>query len=73
MLDLLLIAIIVLLIFGAKKLPTIGSGLGSAIKSLRRSKTGAASAKRAERVESMRPDAEFPEVTDPDRSRRKGG
>lgn len=73
MLDLLLIAIIVLLIFGSKKLRTIGSDLGSAVKGLRRGMARGASEKRAEQVESMGPDAEFPEVADLERRRRKGG
>lgn len=71
MIDLLLILIIVLLIFGSKKLRTIGSDLGSAIKGFRRGMTEGSSAKRVEQVQST-PDAEFPEVADPDRSRRKG-
>jgi len=71
-LDLLLIAIIVLLIFGSKKLRTIGSDLGSAVKSFRRGMTEGSSGKRTERVESIAPDAEFPEVSDPERNRHKG-
>jgi sec-independent protein translocase protein TatA len=73
MLDLLLILIIVLLIFGSKKLRTIGSDLGSAIKGFRRGMTDGSSGKPPEQVESTTPDAEFPEVADPDRMGRKGG
>jgi sec-independent protein translocase protein TatA len=73
MIDLVLILIIVLLIFGSKKLRTIGSDLGSAIKSFRRGMTDGSSGKGPEQVESMRPDAEFPEVADPERTRPKGG
>jgi len=73
MLDLLLILIIVLLIFGSKKLRTIGTDLGSAIKGFRRGMTEGSSGKRVEQVESTSPDAEFPEVADPERPKRKGG
>jgi sec-independent protein translocase protein TatA len=72
MIDVILILIIVLLIFGSKKLRTIGSDLGSAIKGFRRGMAEGSSAKPAEQVESERPDAEFPEVPDPDRNRREG-
>lgn len=72
MLDVILILVIVLLIFGSAKLRTMGSDLGSTIKSFRRGMTDGPSAKRAERVESSVPDAEFPEVSDPERSRHKG-
>jgi len=72
MLDVILILVIVLLIFGSKKLREIGSDLGSAIKSFRRGMTEGPSAKRPERVESIAPDAEFPEVSDPERTRHKG-
>ena len=72
MLDLVLILIIVLLIFGSKKLRGLGSDLGSAIKHFRRGMREGSSAPSAEQVESMRPDAEFPEVADPERVRRKG-
>ena len=73
MLDLLLILIIVLLIFGSKKLRTIGTDLGSAIKGFRRGMTEGSSGKPIEQVESTRPDAEFPEVADPEKSKREGG
>ena len=73
MIDVLLILIIVLLIFGSKKLRTIGSDLGSAIKGFRRGMAEGPSGKDAERVELAKPDAEFPEVADSERSRRPGG
>lgn len=73
MIDLLLILIIVLLIFGSKKLRTIGSDLGSALKGFRRGMAEGSGGKHAEQVESSSPDAEFPEVKDPERSGREGG
>ena len=73
MIDAILIVIIVLLIFGSKKLRSIGSDLGSAVKGFRRGMSEGPSGKGPERVESASPDAEFPEVADPERARRKGG
>ncbi len=73
MIDVLLIVIIVLLVFGSKKLRTIGSDLGSAIKGFRRGMAEGPSGQHAEQVESSSPDAEFPEVADPERARGKGG
>ena len=72
MIDLILILIIVLLIFGSKKLRELGSDLGSAIRSFKRGMTDGPSGKRPEQVESTAPDAEFPEVSDHERSRHKG-
>ncbi|HYK24673.1 MAG TPA: twin-arginine translocase TatA/TatE family subunit [Steroidobacteraceae bacterium] len=72
MVDVVLILIIVLLIFGSKKLRTLGTDLGSAIKGFRRGLADGSSGKRSEQVESTPPDAEFPEVADAERVRRKG-
>jgi Sec-independent protein translocase protein TatA len=72
---LLLILILALLGFGSNKLRKMGSDLGSTVARYRRflRSIEGASAPNAEQVESTRPDAEFPEVTDPDRLKRKGG
>jgi TatA/E family protein of Tat protein translocase len=70
--DLLVILIVVLLVFGSKKLRTIGADLGAAVKGFRRGLSQGSSGKRAEQVESMGPDAEFPEVADLERSGRNG-
>jgi sec-independent protein translocase protein TatA len=62
-LDLLLIAAIVLLVFGAKKLRTVGSDLGAAVKGFRKAMTEPSAEQPREQLGSGRPDAEFPEVT----------
>lgn len=60
--DLLVILVVVLLVFGTRKLRSLGSDLGSAVKGFRRAASGrdvaepAATPARAEI-----PDAEFPE------------
>ncbi len=72
MVDLLVILLLVLLVFGSKKLRTIGSDLGAAVKGFKRGLAGGSSGKGPEQVESMRPDAEFPEAADLDRGRRSG-
>ena len=71
---LLVILILGLLGFGSNKLRTLGSDLGSTVKRYRRllRTLEGASATRPEQVESTRPDAEFPEVADAERVRRKG-
>jgi sec-independent protein translocase protein TatA len=62
-LDLLVIAVILLLVFGSKKLRTIGSDLGTAVKGFKKAMAHDGRAEpRPGRVESDRPDAEFPEV-----------
>jgi Sec-independent protein translocase protein TatA len=71
---LLVILILGLLGFGSNKLRTMGSELGSTVKRFRRflRAVEGSSATRSEQVESTRPDAEFPEVADAERVRRKG-
>jgi sec-independent protein translocase protein TatA len=63
MLDLLLIAAIVLLLFGAKKLRTVGSDLGAAVKGFRKAMAEPPAGEPREQLSAGRPDAEFPEVT----------
>jgi sec-independent protein translocase protein TatA len=67
--DLLVILVVVLLVFGTKKLRTIGSDLGAAVKGFKKGLAGGSSGNRPEQVESTRPDAEFPEVA----TRERGG
>jgi sec-independent protein translocase protein TatA len=61
--DLLVILLVVLIVFGTKKLRTIGSDLGAAVKGFRQGLAGTdASARRARDANPGQPDAEFPEV-----------
>jgi sec-independent protein translocase protein TatA len=72
--DLLVILAVVLLVFGTKKLRTIGSDLGAAVKGFRKAATEPPLERRSEQVTSGRPDAEFPEQTAArERSERDGG
>ncbi len=59
--DLLVILIIVLLVFGTRKLRTIGVDLGAAVRGFRRGMAGAPREEQG-KVASEQPDAEFPEV-----------
>jgi sec-independent protein translocase protein TatA len=60
---LLLILLIVLLVFGGKKLRTLGSDLGSAFRGFKKSMNEGESDEQAKQIESPAPkDAEFPEV-----------
>jgi sec-independent protein translocase protein TatA len=61
--DLLVILAVVLLVFGAKKLRTLGSDLGAAVKGFRKAMAEPPPGRPPEQVTSGRPDAEFPEVT----------
>jgi sec-independent protein translocase protein TatA len=61
--DLLVILAVVLLVFGAKKLRTLGSDLGAAVKGFRKAMAEPPAEQRLEQVTSGRPDAEFPETT----------
>jgi sec-independent protein translocase protein TatA len=63
MLDVLLIAAVVLLLFGAKKLRTVGSDLGAAVKGFKKAMAAPSAGERREPLGSARPDAEFPEAT----------
>ena len=66
--QLLIVLLIVVLIFGTKRLKTIGSDLGGALKSFRRAMENedekAKEEERSKRIESNRPDAEFSEQKD---------
>jgi sec-independent protein translocase protein TatA len=65
--QLLIVLLIVIMIFGTKRLKTIGTDLGGALKSFRRAMESDDDNKRTElpkRIESDRPDAEFAEQKD---------
>ena len=57
--DVLVILIVVLLVFGSRKLRTVGSDLGEAVKGFRRGLAGRNAP--APSLDSGLPDAEFPE------------
>jgi sec-independent protein translocase protein TatA len=61
-LDLLVILAVLLLVFGSKKLRSIGSDLGAAVKGFKKAMAHGAAEPRPGRVEADRPDAEFPEA-----------
>ena len=70
--DLLVILLVVLIVFGTKKLRTIGSDLGAAVKGFRQGLSGAdARATRARDPHPERPDAEFAESAAPQRTERE--
>lgn len=56
--ELVVILIVVLLIFGAKKLKTIGSDLGSAVRGFKKSMS---EGDQEESVKQLKADAEFPD------------
>jgi sec-independent protein translocase protein TatA len=56
--ELLVVLVIVLLVFGAKKLKTIGSDLGSAVRGFKKSMSDADA---EESVKQLKADAEFPD------------
>lgn len=58
--ELLIILLVVLLVFGAKKLKTIGSDLGSAVKGFKQSMNEGEEEGRKQ-IQSDKPDAEFAE------------
>ncbi|MCC6869805.1 MAG: twin-arginine translocase TatA/TatE family subunit [Burkholderiales bacterium] len=63
--ELIIILLVVLLVFGAKKLRTIGSDLGAAVRGFKKSVSeGEAedSADEVKQIKSADKDAEFPEV-----------
>ncbi len=70
MLEIVIILAVVLLVFGTKKLRSIGSDLGAAVKGFRQGLAGTdATAQRTRDANPERPDAEFPEVTPQRRER----
>ncbi|HEY6457945.1 MAG TPA: twin-arginine translocase TatA/TatE family subunit [Steroidobacteraceae bacterium] len=66
MFELLIIAVVLLLVFGASKLRRAGSDLGTAVKGFRKAVQAPPTPHPAETL----PDAEFPEVLD---ARSRGG
>jgi len=71
MLDVLLIVVVLLLVFGSKKLRSVGSDLGAAVKGFRKAVTAPAAA--APKPREQEPDAEFPEMTAREQSERREG
>jgi sec-independent protein translocase protein TatA len=63
--ELLIILVVVLLVFGAKKLRTIGSDLGSAVKGFKQSMNEGEEEGRKQ-LKSDAPDAEFTEKSEKD-------
>jgi sec-independent protein translocase protein TatA len=63
--ELIIILLVVLLVFGAKKLRSIGSDLGAAVRGFKKSMSDGESESAntdVPQIKSERPDAEFPEV-----------
>jgi len=71
--DLVVILAVVLLVFGAKKLRTLGSDLGAAVKGFRKAMAEPQAERRPEQLTSGRPDAEFPEQTAARERSERGG
>ncbi len=69
--DLVVILAVVLLVFGTKKLRSIGSDLGAAVKGFKKAMAHGPDGPPGQ-VASDRPDAEFPEVAVRQRSERDG-
>ncbi len=70
--DLLVILAVILLVFGTKRLRSIGSDLGAAVKGFKKAMAHGPAERQPGRVESDRPDAEFPEVAARQRRERDG-
>jgi sec-independent protein translocase protein TatA len=60
--ELLIILLVVLLVFGAKKLRTIGSDLGAAVRGFKKSVTEGETEDPPKQIRSEGADAEFPDV-----------
>jgi sec-independent protein translocase protein TatA len=60
--ELVIILLVVLLVFGAKKLKTIGSDLGSAVKGFKKSMAEGDEEEAGSKPRQLGADAEFPEV-----------
>ena len=69
--ELLVILLVVLLVFGTKKLRTIGSDLGSAVRGFKKSMKEGEAEDNARQIKQAAADAEFPEVTEA-RARQSG-
>lgn len=65
-----IVLLIVVLIFGTKRLKSLGSDLGSAIKGFKRAMDDEQDKGEPKRLESEEPDAEFPEQKQEDKNRR---
>ena len=74
---LLIILVIVLLVFGTKKLKTIGSDLGAAVRGFKKSMNEGESEESAKQLAAQapqaKPDAEFPEVAAARKDQQKTG
>lgn len=57
--ELLIILLVVLVVFGAKKLKTIGSDLGGAIRGFKKSMNDGDEEERARQLKQSEPDADF--------------
>ena len=66
--QLIIVLVIVVLIFGTKRLKSIGSDLGSAMKGFRRAMSEDDKPAEPKKIESDEPDAEFNEQKDKNRS-----
>ena len=66
--DVLVILLVVLLVFGTKKLRSLGADLGAAVKGFRKAASGDSAPSQGQltsgAASSAPPDAEFPEVTE---------
>jgi sec-independent protein translocase protein TatA len=60
--ELIIILLVVLLVFGAKKLRTIGTDLGAAVKGFKKSMSDGEAEDPLKQLKSDGTDAEFPEV-----------
>ena len=60
--ELIIILLVVLLVFGAKKLRTIGSDLGAAVKGFKKSMDDGDAEESVRQIKQEGADAEFPEV-----------
>jgi sec-independent protein translocase protein TatA len=68
--ELLIILLVVLLVFGAKKLRTIGSDLGAAVRGFKKSMNDGES-EEAKQIRAEGTDAEFPDVAKDPSAERK--
>jgi sec-independent protein translocase protein TatA len=73
--ELIIILLVVLLVFGAKKLRTIGSDLGAAVKGFKKSMGDGDAEESVKQIRQDSTDAEFPEsgVTKPNSTAPKSG
>jgi sec-independent protein translocase protein TatA len=60
--ELIIILLVVLLVFGAKKLRTIGSDLGAAVRGFKKSMDDGDNEQSAKQIRSEGTDAEFPDA-----------